>query len=228
MTERGQSLIPNPGGATVPALEGVSLAMAPGSITASSTVRRWQINVGCAMRQRDRAGPRRVAGLGGWTELSGRQRGQAARESVRDVGMIFHTLTCWPRAPWRHIALPREFARLLPSSQIQQNVRRPDRTGRADLARQHAIGRAVWRQKQRVGMRARTGPTGPSAAGVRGDLGAGPRNDQPSCPLLRRHHRELGLNIPLLITHEMGVVSEHRQPCRGESTAGACRQWRDL
>ena len=193
------------GGTTVTALEGVSLAMEPGSITGiigrsgagKSTLLRMVNGI-----ERPTTGSVLVGG-----QNVGAAKGSKLRAIRRDVGMIFqHFNLLASRSVAGNIALPLEIASV-PSSQIKPRV--------ADLIERVGLSAHATRypaelsggQKQRVGI-ARALATGPKVLlSDEATSALDPETTQTVLSLLKDINRELGLTI-LLITHEMAVVRD--------------------
>ena len=193
------------GGTTVTALEGVSLAMEPGSITGiigrsgagKSTLLRMVNGI-----ERPTTGAVLVGG-----QNVGAAKGSKLRAIRRDVGMIFqHFNLLASRSVAGNIALPLEIAGV-PSSQIKPRV--------ADLIERVGLSAHATRypaelsggQKQRVGI-ARALATGPKVLlSDEATSALDPETTQTVLSLLKDINRELGLTI-LLITHEMAVVRD--------------------
>ena len=193
------------GGTTVTALEGVSLAMEPGSITGiigrsgagKSTLLRMVNGI-----ERPTTGAVLVGG-----QNVGAAKGSKLRAIRRDVGMIFqHFNLLASRSVAGNIALPLEIAGV-PSSQIKPRV--------ADLIERVGLSAHATRypaelsggQKQRVGI-ARALATGPKVLlSDEATSALDPETTQTVLSLLKDINRDLGLTI-LLITHEMAVVRD--------------------
>ncbi|MFG6561427.1 methionine ABC transporter ATP-binding protein [Sulfitobacter sp. 1A15299] len=193
------------GGATVTALEGISLDVAPGSITGiigrsgagKSTLLRMVNGL-----ERPTTGKVLVGG-----EDVGTAKGGKLRAIRRDVGMIFqHFNLLSSRTVAGNIALPLEVAGM-PSAQIKPRV--ADLIDRVGLSAQAGRYPAELSggQKQRIGI-ARALATGPKVLlSDEATSALDPETTQTVLALLKDINRDLGLTI-LLITHEMAVVRD--------------------
>ena len=193
------------GGATVNALEGVSLEVASGSITGiigrsgagKSTLLRMVNGL-----ERPTSGNVMVGG-----QDVGAAKGAKLRMIRRDVGMIFqHFNLLSSRTVAGNIALPLEVAGV-PSAQIKPRV--ADLVDRVGLSAQAGRYPAELSggQKQRIGI-ARALATGPKVLlSDEATSALDPETTQTVLALLKDINRELGLTI-LLITHEMAVVRD--------------------
>jgi len=105
-----------------------------------------------------------------WTECPGRPKSQAAREFLSRCGDdLSITLTCWPSRTGGQTSPAGLENRRCPSSSDQTTCP-PTLIERSLTSHVHTLsGRAVWRQKQRVGSRA-TRPQPQGAAVGRGNL----------------------------------------------------------
>jgi D-methionine transport system ATP-binding protein len=193
------------GGATVNALEGISLDVAPGSITGiigrsgagKSTLLRMVNGL-----ERPTTGNVLVGG-----EDVSTAKGGKLRAIRRDVGMIFqHFNLLSSRTVAGNIALPLEVAGM-PSAQIKPRV--ADLIDRVGLSAQAGRYPAELSggQKQRIGI-ARALATGPKVLlSDEATSALDPETTQTVLSLLKDINRDLGLTI-LLITHEMAVVRD--------------------
>lgn len=190
-------------GGQVMALDDVSLAVEPGTITGiigrsgagKSTLLRMVNGLERPTSGRVLVGGRDV----------GAARGAALREIRRDVGMIFqHFNLLSSRTVYENVALPLEIAGISPiRPRVDALI---DRVGLSDL-RDRYPAELSGGQKQRVGI-ARALATQPKVLlSDEATSALDPETTQTVLALLAEINRDLGLTI-LLITHEMAVVRD--------------------
>lgn len=194
-----------PGGGTFAALDDVSLAVDPGSITGiigrsgagKSTLLRMVNGLERPTSGRVLVGDQDV----------GAAQGSALRAIRRDVGMIFqHFNLLASRTVAENIAMPLEIAGV-PKAEIAARVATlTGRVGLSQLAGRYPAELSGG-QKQRVGI-ARALATGPKVLlSDEATSALDPETTQTVLSLLKDINRDLGLTV-LLITHEMAVVRD--------------------